>query len=158
MKLRRQGIVPGLLFFALAASTPGGATAAPVMIVNSGSTNMLGFTIAVAADGTATLTMQQHAPKTVHLTASTLKKLLADLAAARRTTTASGSSCIKSASFGSATRIAWQGWTSPDLECPAPNAQIAALIDDVHAIREAAGVATAPLRSSTIHDEPTASP
>ena len=115
---------------------------------------MLGFTIAVTADGTATLTMQQHATKSFGVAAATLKKLFADLAAARRTTTTPGSSCIKSASFGSATRIAWQGWTSPDLECPAPNAQIAALIDDVHAIREAAGIGTAPLRSRVMQGEP----
>src|SRR5579862_7382517 len=157
MRLRR-GIVPGILFFALASNSPGCAAIGPVTIVNSGSTNMLGFTIAVAADGTATLTMQQHAPKAFHVNAVTLKKLFADLASARRSAPPPGSGCIKSASFGSATRIAWQGWTSPDLECPAPNAQIAALIDDVHAIRAAAGVATAPLRSTIIQSEPTATP
>jgi hypothetical protein len=146
-----------MLVVALAGTALAGAATPPINIVNSGSTNTLGFTIAVATDGSATLTMQ-HGTKAFHLADATLQRFLADLDAARRITTAPGSGCMKSASFGSSTRIAWQGWTSPDLECPAPNAQISALAADVHAIREAAGIGTPTLHSWSPQSEPTASP
>ena len=153
----RRVILPILLF---ASATNGcvGAATSPITIVNSGSTNTLGFTIDVAADGSAALTMQ-HATKTFHLAAATLTKFLSDLNAARRLTTSPAiGSCMKSASFGSVTRIAWQGWTSPDLECPAPNAQIAALASDVREIREAAGIGGPTLHSRAGQSEPPASP
>lgn len=157
MMLPRCGFVPGILFFALAANAPVGASLPSASIVNSGSTNTLGFTIAVASDGSATLTMQE-ATKKFHVASATLAKFFADLGAARKATTGPGSACMKSASFGSVTRIAWQGWTSPDLECPAANAQIAALSDDVHAIREAAGIGGPTLHSRATQSNPTASP
>lgn len=152
-----RGIVPGILSLALTTSVPAGAATSPIIIVNSGSTNTLGFTINVAADGGSMLTMQRQM-KTFQVSTATLKKLLNDLAAAKKASTSPGSGCIKSASFGSATRITWQGWTSPDLECPASNPQTAALIDDVHAVREAAGIAAPTLHSRAAQSEPTASP
>lgn len=154
--LRYRAIVPGVLFFALAANAAACAATSPINIVNSGSTNTLGFTIAIAGDGSATLTMQ-HETKTFQVAPPTLKKFVADINAARRNTSPAAG-CMKSASFGSATRIAWQGWTSPDLECPASSPQISALIDDVHAIREAAGIANPTLHSTTPQTPPTASP
>jgi hypothetical protein len=157
MMLRWRRLVPGIIFVALAANVPLGAAVSPATIVNSGSTNTLGFTIQVTPDGGATLTMQ-HATKSFHVAGATLKTFFADLSAARRLTTSPQSGCMKSASFGSATRIAWQGWTSPDLECPAPNAQIAALTNDVHAIREAAGIAGPTLHSRASQSEPPALP
>lgn len=152
MILRCRGMMSGMLLFALANASVFAATA-PITIVNSGSTNTLGFTIAVGSDGGATLTMA-HATKTFHVADATLKKFLADLNAARRMTTSPAGGCMKSASFGSSTRIAWQGWTSPDLECPAPNAQIAALADDVHAVREAAGIGGPTLHSRAAPSQP----
>lgn len=157
MMLRCRRFVPGTIVLALAATVSLGAALSPASIVNSGSTNTLGFTIRVTPDGGATLTMQQ-ATKSFHVAAATLKKFFADLSVARRLTTSPASGCMKSASFGSATRIAWQGWTSPDLECPAPNAEISALTGDVHAIREAAGIGGPTLHSRAVQSEPTASP
>ena len=156
MKFAWRGLVPGILSFALAASAPLGAATSSATIVNSGSTNTLGFTIVVASDGSATLTMQ-HVTKSFHVAGPTLKKFFADLAASRKASAGPAAGCMKSASFGSATRIAWQGWTSPDLECPAPNAQISALTDDVHAIRVAAGIGGPTLHSRAAQSEPPAS-
>lgn len=157
MMLRWRQFGPAILFFALAANACVSAAASAATIVNSGSTNTLGFSIAVGSDGSAALTMQQTTKK-FHLSDATLKKFFSDLAAARKATNAPASGCIKSVSFGSATRIAWQGWTSPDLECPASNSEIAALADDVHAIREAAGIGGPTLHSRAPQSEPTASP
>jgi hypothetical protein len=53
---------------------------------------------------------------------------------------------MKSASFGTSTHITWQGWVSPDLECPPKTSAGDALVKDVQEIRQASGSANAPLR------------
>jgi hypothetical protein len=146
-----------MLSCALALSAAAGAaTPDRATIVNSGSTNTMGYTIEVRSDGTGSVTIQRGSAKTFHLANGVDVKFFADLAAARATLTPAGG-CIKSASFGTSTRIAWQGWTSPDLECPAPNAKLSALIDDLHLIRQAAGIGAPPLRSR-VEPGPSASP
>ena len=53
---------------------------------------------------------------------------------------------MKSASFGSSTHVKWQGWVSPDLECPPKTSAGDALVKDVDEIRKASGLAQTPLR------------
>jgi len=120
------------------------------VIVNSGSTNSLGYTITVASDGKATVAMQSRggpagSPKAFTLAAATAERFFADLAAARKGNAATVP-CMKSASFGSSTHITWQGWVSPDLTCPPKDALGEALVQDVEKIRDAAGVSAMPLR------------
>jgi hypothetical protein len=63
---------------------------------------------------------------------------------------------MKSASFGSTLKVTWQTWASPDLSCPAKDSVGDALIADVNAIREAAGVSELPLRNATTPKTPPA--
>ena len=128
-----------------------GAAAAPVRdgaaIVDSGSTNTSGYRIDFWSDGTGVLTLQnrlgvaQGGPKTFKASAAVARRLFADVKAARDGK-ATGSPCMKSASFGTTTHVIWHGWTSPDLDCSADNPLTAALAHDVGAIRTASGVDT----------------
>jgi hypothetical protein len=148
VRLRATFVSSLVIATCVAAAPPQGAT-----IVNSGSTNSFGYTIAVRSDGTGTLTMQSRgesvagAAKSFTLTAATTARFFSDLAAARKGNVAP-SSCIKSASFGTSTHISWQGWTSPDLSCPPNDSLGEALVRDVDAIRRAAGISELPLRNA----------
>jgi hypothetical protein len=126
-----------------AASAPDGA-----VIVDSGSTNSLGYKIEVWSDGRATLAARgngtQPAAKSFTMSQTAIARFFADLKAARDGK-ATGVPCMKSASFGTTTRVYWHGWMSPDLDCPAGNALTAALVHDVGEIRAASGIANIPL-------------
>ena len=120
------------------------------VIVNSGSTNTIGYSIEVWSDGKASVTMQGRGsapstPKAFTVSAATAERFFADLAAARKGN-ATTAPCMKSASFGTSTHVKWQGWVSPDLSCPPKSSLGDALVRDVDAIHQAAGVAAAPLR------------
>ena len=140
------------LFCALAiCSLVAAAARDSAVIVNSGSTNTVGYSITVWSDGQASLTTQnrdasatgQAKPFTVP--ASTAARFFTDLATAK-STNAVTVPCMKSASFGSSMHVKWQGWVSPDLECPAKTSAGDALIKDVDEIRQASGLAAQPLR------------
>jgi hypothetical protein len=128
-------------------------------IVDSGSTNSLGYRIQVWTNGSATLTVQnrggvaQSAAKPFVLTQSATTSFFAALKAAREGN-ATGMSCMKSASFGTTTRITWHSWISPDLDCPAGNALTAALVHDVGVIRAASGIDTMPLHRGVLPIRP----
>lgn len=132
----------------MAAAAPDRAT-----IVNSGSTNTRGYTIAVASDGSGSLT-SQGTVKAFRVPMATVQRFFTDLAAARKAKIETVA-CVKSASFGSTIRVTWQGWTSPDLACPPKDAVGAALVDDVEAIRTASGMSSVPLRGGPVHVEST---
>ena len=133
-------------FAACAAAEPDTAT-----IVNSGSTNFTGYTIQVRSDGSASAQVSNRGvdaastPKPFTLDAVTTKQFFADLSAAQASKSIT-EPCMKSASFGSTTRVTWHDWSSPDLTCPPGNATGAALIHDVQAIATASGVKTGPRR------------
>jgi hypothetical protein len=128
-------------------------------IIDSGSTNSLGYKIQVWTNGSATLTVQnrgsvaQAAAKPFALSQSATASFFAALKAARDGN-ATGMSCMKSASFGTTTRITWHSWTSPDLDCPAGNALTAALVHDVGVIRAASGINTMPLHRGVLPIQP----
>lgn len=146
--------VRATLFAALViGSFVGAAPPDTAVIVNSGSTNSYGYTIALSSDGKGTVTLQQrggaaaHAPKPFTVPPATAARFFADLAAARKgnVTTAP---CMKSASFGTSLHITWQGWVSPDLSCPPTGTLGQALVTDADAIRQAAGISALPLRQA----------
>lgn len=119
------------------------------VITNSGSTNAYGYTITVTPDGKATVAMQAKgaapsAAKPFTVPSATITKFFDDLAAARKANIASVP-CMKSVSFGSTTHVAWQGWQSPDLDCPPKDDLGTALLNDVDAIRKASGISSTPL-------------
>jgi len=119
------------------------------VITNSGSTNAYGYTIKVTPDGNATVAMQARgaatsAAKPFTVPSATITKFFADLAAARKANIASVP-CMKSVSFGTTTHVTWQGWQSPDLDCPPKDDLGTALVNDVEAIRKASGISSTPL-------------
>jgi hypothetical protein len=148
MRLRLVAVL-GLLALCLAA-TPAPDSA---VIVNSGSTNFAGYKIEVWPDGTAALTVEDRGgtalttPKPFTVAKTDATKFFADLATAK-SDGAAGSPCMKSASFGSTTRVTWHGWTSPDLSCPPDNAALAALVHDTGVIHTASGISAMPGRRS----------
>lgn len=108
-------------------------------IVDSGSTNLRGYTIVVWSDGSATAALQTASPKPFTLPAATTQKFFADLAAAKKANAATVP-CMKSASFGSSIHVTWHDWTSPDLTCPPSGDAGTALVNDVNAIQKASGI------------------
>jgi hypothetical protein len=133
-------------FAACTAAEPDSAT-----IVNSGSTNFTGYTIDVRSDGSATAQTSNRGvdaastPTPFTVDAATAKQFFADLSAARADN-APAQRCMKSASFGSTTRVTWHDWTSPDLSCPPSDAAWTALVRDVQAITAASGISAGPRR------------
>ena len=121
------------------------------VIVNSGSTNTIGYRIEVQSDGTATVAVQQNRTatpgpaKAFNVPAATAKKFFDDLAAARKGNAAMVP-CMKSASFGSTITVTWQGWKSGDLTCPPKDDLGQALISDVNQIQVLSGVNTNEVR------------
>lgn len=125
------------------------------LILDSGSTNTQGYKIEVWSDGTASLApldrvgAVQGAAKPFTVPAATATRFFADLAAARKAGV-TGEPCMKSASFGTTTKIVWHGWKSPDLDCPASNAVMTALVHDVGEIRQTSGISAEPLRRAPV--------
>jgi hypothetical protein len=142
--LLRAALFGGLAFAALGGAAP----LENAVIANSGSTNSLAYKITVSSDGSATLAVAQDPAKNFTVPAATTTRFFADLAAARKGNAASVA-CMKSASFGTTTKITWQGWTSADLDCPPKDDLGTALATDVDAIRAAAGMKGPPLRSGS---------
>lgn len=143
------------------------ASASPVenaAIVDSGSTNTLGYRIDVRSDGSGRLTLQSRSgraptePKSFTIAAALTTRFFADLKAVRSGKVA-GEPCMKSASFGTSTHVTWQDWKSPDLDCPSQNARLSALIADVNAIRKSSSVGAFPAiqRGGPLRVEPSPS-
>jgi hypothetical protein len=124
-------------------------------IVNSGSTNVAGYTLDVRSDGTATAATSNRTgailstPAPFTLAPDVAKQFFADLAAAR-TAKAAIEPCMKSASFGSTTHVKWHDWTSPDLSCPPADPAATALAHDIAVITLASGVASSSRRNGPV--------
>jgi hypothetical protein len=133
-----------LVVAALAANAVEGQSGIPVdethiLIANSGSTNVQGFSLIVAEDGEATVeqgnsTSQRYLPQTF------TTRLFADLRAAGALDALPPSRCPKSASFGTTMRISYRGKTSPDVSCPSPNPVLRRLASDVMSLLDAANI------------------
>jgi hypothetical protein len=146
--LRRATLLCTLAIAALVAATPPDSA----VIVNSGSTNTVGYSITIWPSGKASLTTQNRdgspigPAKAFNVAPTTAARFFTDLAAAKNTHAATVP-CMKSASFGSSMHVKWQGWVSPDLECPPNDSAGEALVKDVDQIRQASGLARMPLRT-----------
>ena len=93
------------------AAPPGAA-----VIRNSGSTNSAGYTLVVRPDSTAEI-MQNGTTSTAAVAEPQVKWLFAKLHEAQVPGALPERGCMKSASFGSSTTIAYEGVTTPDLTC-----------------------------------------
>ncbi|MGA8533390.1 MAG: hypothetical protein WB615_04725 [Candidatus Tumulicola sp.] len=146
----RREALPLAFIVALGLVTNAAASARDgAVIVDSGSTNTTGYRIDMWSDGTATIVLQsrggvaQSGSKSFSVAGDVTARFFADLKAVRAANV-TGSPCMKSASFGTTTRVNWHGWASPDLDCPAENALLSALVRDVSLIRAASGIGSLP--------------
>jgi hypothetical protein len=134
-----------LLFALLAASqgaSPAPETSVPsdaAIIVNSGSTNTQGFRIVVRPDRSAIVTIGTAQVVKKELTAATTQAFFKDLGAAGSLDKLEHEPCMKSASFGTTTRVTYKGNTTPDLSC-ASGESASNLNADIAKIRTEAGV------------------
>jgi hypothetical protein len=133
--------LPGRPSSAAAVTTANDPTLA--VIVNSGSTNVAGYTLRVRDNGWTTLD-QAGATQHKRVGEALAARFFADLRAAGPLDALPRAMCMKSTSFGSVTTISYRGARSPDVSCPSTSAAQAALGTDVNALRDAAGVSTRP--------------
>jgi hypothetical protein len=108
----------------------------PAVIVNSGSTNVPGYRIAVDRSGkvrgaysNGNELKQKH-----RVPASLVKQFYADLDAAQPLASQPHGICAKSASFGSTLTIEFHNQKTPDLSCPGDNAKLQSLGRDAQKI------------------------
>jgi hypothetical protein len=114
-----------------------------IVIVNSGSTNTIGYRIIVGADGSASHVSGDGSGHAM-LSDELYARLKSDVAAAgplSQMPMAVG--CVKSASFGTTTTIAMGGETSPDLSCAGSEAS-KKLKEDVDAVVAALKIRNVP--------------
>lgn len=125
------------------ASAPADSTPAPgptgdaaasdsIVIVDSGSTNTIGYRITVSASGEASY-VSGAGPGHATLPADLYTHLKSDVAGAGPLSKLPAGSCMKPASFGTAVKISLGGETSPDLSC-AGNDAATKLKDDIDAV------------------------
>jgi hypothetical protein len=156
LKMQMRATLFGVIAIA---SCVGAAPRDIAVILNSGSTNLYGYTIQVWSDGKGSVTLQEPGgrvvttPKPFGLPPTIAVLFFSDLAAARKGNVTTVP-CMKTVSFGTSTHITWQGWESPDLTCPAKDSLGHALVRDVDAIRQAAGIPNLPVRSAPPTTEP----
>jgi hypothetical protein len=111
------------------------------VIANSGSTNTGGYVVRVYADGM--VSVDQGVPLRKPIAKQLVDRFFADLHAAGALDALPSPHCMKSASFGSTTRIGYLGKLSPDVSCPS-SATARTLAIDANAIVNAAGVSLLP--------------
>jgi hypothetical protein len=99
-------------------------------IVNSGSTNMLGWKILVRSNGRAIVSPQW---RSLRVERELALRFLRD-ARDGKEQQITGPPCIKSVSFGTRLYVLYHGWTSPDLSCPPASDLQARLAQDVRSI------------------------
>ena len=140
-------------------------SAAPIrdgaVITNSGSTNTLGYSIKVWSGGDAAISMRRGtAARAFRIDNDLATRFFNDVKAARANPGVPAH-CMKSASFGTTTNVAWHNYTSFDLQCPPLSAAVATLAQDVKLIESAANIDTRLRRFPLPHDVrmiPTATP
>lgn len=160
MRCRSASVLAVAVAFGWLASANAAPARDGAVIVDSGSTNTPGYRIDVWSDGSATVVVQNRgvvrgAPKSFSVAAHVASQFFANLKAVRGGNV-TGQPCMKSASFGTTTRVTWHGWTSPDLDCPSDRPTLTALVSSVNAIRAASGIGTlpGPNRGGPLHAEP----
>lgn len=127
------------------------------IIANGGSTNTAAWRITVQSDGNGVaysnlprvasqaqgaayiVPLGSSPGRSFSLNSAAASRFFHDVAAAKGSN-ARGTTCMKSASFGSTTVVKWHDWVSPDLECPQSEAPLAQLSSDARAIEGMAGI------------------
>ncbi len=138
-------ILAGLVVGAAALAAVAAAAARPdgAVIRNSGSTNTAPYSIKVWSNGRAEVTMgrAEASPRSFSVDPDVAKQFFTNVKAARANP-GTPEHCMKSASFGTTTTVAWHGWNSPDLQCPPVSAPLQAVAANVRTIEAAANIDT----------------
>ncbi|MEH2411682.1 hypothetical protein [Nostoc sp.] len=112
------------------------------IILNSGSTNTIGYRIYVSPNGEVNY-VDGKGSNQGKLSEKLTKKFLGDLKVAEPLSNLPKQSCVKSVSFGTTTTIRLADQQSPDISCPG-NAKAQRLDNDVIAIAKALNVVNVP--------------
>lgn len=88
------------------------------VILDTGSTNAVGYRISVARNGEVWYVSGDGAPRPGHVDASLADAFFADLRTAMPLSRLPLPHCMKSVSFGTSTFVWWHGQRSPDISCP----------------------------------------
>ncbi|MGC8486470.1 MAG: hypothetical protein ACP5O6_12695 [Candidatus Baltobacteraceae bacterium] len=146
-RFRLRSVVASLALLSLA---PLALAAAPcrldgARIIDTGSTNVPGFTIAVRSDGTgwwrpSTRMGQPEAAKHTFTIAQGIARRFLTAMERGRAQNVRGVPCMKSASFGHSIFAIWHGWRSPDITCPLDTAQARTIAASIHATIAASGM------------------
>ncbi|MDF5738556.1 MULTISPECIES: hypothetical protein [unclassified Nostoc] len=114
------------------------------IIVNSGSTNTIGYRIYVSPSGEVNY-VDGKGSNQGKLSEKLTKNFFRDLKVAEPLSNLPGKqSCVKSVSFGTITTIRFAGEDSQDISCPGNNAKAQRLDNDVIAIAKALNVVNVP--------------
>ncbi len=114
-------------------------------IIDTGSTNAQGFTIAVRSDGTgwwrpsAREGQNLATAHTFTIAQGIARRFLAAMSEGRARNVR-GVPCMKSASFGHSVFAMWHGWRSPDITCPLDSAGAQRISASIHAVISASGM------------------
>lgn len=133
------------------------------IIRNTGSTNVPGYVIKIWSDGTAHVFSATRGGQPIgpaqsgRVSVALARTFFSNVKAAKNSGHIASQSCMKSASFGSATVVQYHGWTSPDLECPG-DGFVVSLGSQAHQIAAALGVPRTSTRRSLLPNEPRRAP
>lgn len=117
------------------------------VIIDSGSTNRLGFTIRIDQSGNAAVEQKGIEPKSIQVDAELGAQLMRDIKSAGSLSALPRKRCIKSVSFGSSLFVEWNGDRSPDLSCsPQADPRADALQKDARQVIDAVQKETGLLR------------
>jgi hypothetical protein len=122
------------LMLAAATALPSTAIVAGADIVNSGSTNTVGYMIHVNRSGSVVVDLQNGGPpRKTTVPPELAGRFFAALEAAEPLGSAPIGKCMKSASFGYSLRVRYGGEITPDLTCPAsdPERTLASLTSEI---------------------------
>ena len=139
---RLQSVIAALTLLTLAAAP---CRLDGARILDTGSTNVAGFTMAIRSDGTgwwrpSTRMGQPTAPARTFTIAQGIARRFLDALADGRAQHVRGVPCMKSASFGHSVFALWHGWRSPDITCPLDSTSARAIAADIHAVIAASGM------------------
>lgn len=113
------------------------------VILNSGSTNTIGYRIYVSPSGEANY-VDGNGSGQGQLDEKLTKRFFRDLKAAEPLSELPVKSCIKSVSFGTTTTVSLGGERSPDISCPSDSDRVEDLEEDVTEIAKALKVVNVP--------------
>lgn len=137
------GLAGASLLFFSSQSTMALVTSDTAVILNSGSTNAIGYRIYISPSGEAHY-FDGNGSGQGQLSKRLTKRFFRHLETAEPLSNLSVQSCAKSVSFGTTTTVSLGGERSPDISCPSEDDQVQDLDEDVTAIAKALNVVNVP--------------